>query len=291
MKFNKYIILFLFVIFSFFIDTVNAATLDDSDYYYLDYENLNLDSLALINGYSRLELFDYLKTYIDENNVNNYSYSIFNNGRMETIVYISTCPFSYSYSIINGFLYNSFKFNCGFKSYSFKTSISSNSFNNNITDITTSLKSFSSSNEPGIYTFSGNTGFKPNVSFTYSFIYYSNFSNTFFSDSTISGTYRDFSYKNNIYSVGSNISTYYDFLNNIVPEQSNSFSKFLDILSTVCSFFLEYFIKFCNLLINNWFILVLVGFSLFVSVLWLGFDIMDLSLFSLLNLVGTFHIP
>lgn len=63
-----------------------------------------------------------------------------------------------------------------------------------------------------------------------------------------------------------------------LTEDEITITDFLDLLKDVCSSFLEWFLKFCNVFIDNWFVLVLVGFGLFVSVIWIAFDIMDFSI-------------
>lgn len=82
--------------------------------------------------------------------------------------------------------------------------------------------------------------------------------------------------------------TFLSFLNvdfssffNILNLEGATFSDFLNLLKSVILMFLEYFVRFCNVLIDNWFILVIVGFGLFVSVIWIAFDFMDISLFGL----------
>lgn len=78
--------------------------------------------------------------------------------------------------------------------------------------------------------------------------------------------------------------TSFSFLNvcfssffNVLNVEGATFEDFLNLLKNVCSLFLNTFLKFCDLLLDNWFVLVLLGFGLFVSVIWLVFDLFNLS--------------
>lgn len=78
--------------------------------------------------------------------------------------------------------------------------------------------------------------------------------------------------------------TSFSFLNvcfssffNVLNVEGATFDDFLNLLKNVCSLFLNTFLKFCDLLLDNWFVLVLLGFGLFVSVIWLVFDLFNLS--------------
>ncbi|MBO5375315.1 MAG: hypothetical protein J6A52_00520 [Bacilli bacterium] len=78
--------------------------------------------------------------------------------------------------------------------------------------------------------------------------------------------------------------TFTSFLNvdfcsffNLLNIEGFTFTDFLNLLKSVVLMFLDYFVMFCNMLLNNWFILVIIGFSLFVSITLIVFDFIDIS--------------
>jgi len=69
-------------------------------------------------------------------------------------------------------------------------------------------------------------------------------------------------------------SSFFNFLN----LSDYTFNDYLNTLGSVLSLFLNKLVETCTILMNSWFIQILVGFGLFVSVIWIAFDILDLSI-------------
>lgn len=74
------------------------------------------------------------------------------------------------------------------------------------------------------------------------------------------------------------LNMYFSSFFNLLNLSDYTFNDYLNTLGSVLSLFLNKLVETCTILMNSWFIQILVGFGLFVSVIWIAFDILDLSI-------------